>query len=74
MTRRELALGDRTLFGPPPSSLLPATTDEELTAFIRDDLEHFWYPATRKLTPWYADIWVDLGLVTVARATVTLTT
>ena len=51
VTRRELALGDRTLFGPPPSSLLPATTDEELAAFIRDDLEHFWYPATRKLAP-----------------------
>ena len=74
VTRRELALGDRTLFGPPPSSLLPATTDEELAAFIRDDLEHFWYPATRKLTPWYTDIWVDLGLITVARAGVTLTT
>lgn len=68
VTRRELALGDRTLFGPPPSSLPPATTDEELAAFIRDDLEHFWYPATRKLTPWYTDIWVDLGLITVARA------
>ncbi|TCN42981.1 hypothetical protein EV644_102383 [Kribbella orskensis] len=74
VTRRELALGDRSLFGPPPSSLLSATTDEELAAFIRDDLEHFWYPATRKLTPWYTDIWVDLGLITVARAAVTLTT
>jgi hypothetical protein len=72
VTRRELALGDRALFGPPPSSLLPATTDEELTAFIRHDLEHFWYPAARKWTRWYADIWVDHGLITVARAGVTL--
>ena len=29
---------------------------------------------TRKRTPWYADIWVDLSLLTIARAHVTLTT
>jgi hypothetical protein len=28
----------------------------------------------RKRTPWYADIWVDLSLLTIARAHVTLTT
>jgi hypothetical protein len=74
VTRRELAIGNRTLYGPAPSELLPATTDEELFAFIRRDLRQFWLPATRKRSNWYADIWVDLSLLTIARAHVTLAT
>ena len=74
VTRRELAIGNRTLFGPTPAELLPATTDEELFAFVRRDLRDFWLPATRKRTNWYADIWVDLSLLTLARAHVTLAT
>ncbi|WP_328521806.1 nucleotidyltransferase domain-containing protein [Kribbella sp. NBC_00359] len=74
VTRRELALSNLSLFGPPPSSLLPATSDAELAAFVRRDLRDFWFPVTRKRTPWYADIWVDLSLLTIARAHVTLTT
>jgi hypothetical protein len=74
VTRRELALSNFSLFGPPPSSLLPATTDAELADFIRQDLQEFWLPAVDRRTNWYADIWVDLTLVTIARAQVTLTT
>ncbi|WP_328998822.1 nucleotidyltransferase domain-containing protein [Kribbella sp. NBC_00709] len=74
VTRRELAIGNRALFGPAPSELLPETTDEELFAFIRHDLDDFWLPATRKRSNWYADIWVDLSLLTIARAHVTLAT
>jgi hypothetical protein len=74
VTRRELAIGNRTLYGPAPSELLPPTTDEELFAFIRRDLRQFWLPATRKRSNWYADIWVDLSLLTIARAHVTLAT
>jgi predicted nucleotidyltransferase len=74
VTRRELAIGNRTLFGPTPAELLPAVTDEELFAFVRRDLREFWLPATRKRANWYADIWVDLGLLTIARAHVTLAT
>jgi hypothetical protein len=72
VTRRELMLGDLSIYGPAPSSLLPATTDAELAAFIRQDLETFWYPAARKWKRWWADVWVDHGLITVARAGVTL--
>jgi hypothetical protein len=72
VTRRELLLGDLSIYGPAPSSLLPATTDAELAAFIRQDLETFWYPAARAWKRWWADVWVDGGLVTVARAGVTL--
>lgn len=72
VTRRELALGNKSLYGPPPTSLLPAISDAEVAAFIRADLQSFWLPVTARRKPWYADIWVDLGLVTVARAHVTL--
>ncbi|MEV0801151.1 nucleotidyltransferase domain-containing protein [Kribbella sp. NPDC050281] len=74
VTRRELALSNVSLFGPPPSSLLPATSDAELSAFIRRDLREFWLPAVARRTNWYVDIWVDLSLLTLARAHVTLTT
>lgn len=74
VTRRELALSNVSLFGPPPSALLPPTTDAELADFIRQDLREFWLPAVDRRTNWYADVWVDLGLLTIARAHVTLTT
>lgn len=72
VTRRELHTGDMTLFGPSPRELLPPVTDEELAAFIRADLRDFWLPATAKPVRWLQDIWVDLGLLTLGRATVTL--
>ncbi|MEU8226521.1 nucleotidyltransferase domain-containing protein [Kribbella sp. NPDC048915] len=74
VTRRELAIGNRTLYGPAPFELLPPTSDDELFAFIRRDLREFWLPATDKRSNWYADIWVDLSLLTIARAHVTLAT
>ncbi|HEY3556268.1 MAG TPA: nucleotidyltransferase domain-containing protein [Kribbella sp.] len=74
VTRRELATGNRTLFGPAPAELLPAVSDEELFAFVRSDLHDFWLPATRKRGHWYEDVWVDLSLLTIARAHVTLAT
>jgi predicted nucleotidyltransferase len=38
VSRRELHTGGLTLYGPPPTELLPAVTDAELAAFIRADL------------------------------------
>jgi predicted nucleotidyltransferase len=73
VSRRELHTGDLSLFGPSPRALLPAVSDAELAAFIRTDLRTFWLPATAKPVRWLQDVWVDLGLLTVARATVTLT-
>jgi hypothetical protein len=74
VTRRELAIGNRTIYGPAPHELLPPVSDDELFAFIRRDLREFWLPATEKRSNWYADIWVDLSLLTIARAQVTLAT
>jgi Nucleotidyltransferase domain len=72
VTRRELHTGDLALFGPPPSALLPPVSDEELAAFVRADLRDFWLPATAMPVRWLQDAWVDLGLLTLGRASVTL--
>lgn len=72
VTRRELLDGGLTLYGPTPAELLPPLTPGQLEDFIRRDLKEFWLPATRKPRLWMRDIWVDLGLLVLARATVTL--
>ncbi|NUP46573.1 MAG: nucleotidyltransferase [Catenulispora sp.] len=72
VTRRELLDGGLVLHGPAPTELLPPLAPGELEAFIRRDLAEFWLPATRRPRLWMRDIWVDLGLLVLARATVTL--
>jgi hypothetical protein len=72
VTRRELHQGGLSLLGPAPAGVVPPVTDQELAGFIRADLRDFWYPVTAEAEPWQRDIWVDLGLLTLARARVTL--
>ncbi|NUS04207.1 MAG: nucleotidyltransferase [Nonomuraea sp.] len=72
VTRRELHTAPVVLHGPPPAGLLPAVSDAELTGFVRGDLRDFWLEKTKGRRRWLREIWVDLGLLTVARATVTL--
>ncbi|MEV0349514.1 nucleotidyltransferase domain-containing protein [Nonomuraea sp. NPDC050680] len=72
VTRRELHSGALELYGEPPAGLLPPVSDEELSGFIRADLRDFWLVKTRGRKRWLQDVWVDLGMITVARATVTL--
>jgi len=72
VTRRELALGGLCLLGPAAAGVVPAVSDVELAGYIRRDLRDFWYPATARPELWLRDIWVDLGMLTLARATVTL--
>jgi hypothetical protein len=72
VSRRELLQGGRCLLGPAPATVLPAVTDAELATYIRGDLRDYWYPHTSQPDLWHADIWVDLGMLTLARATVTL--
>ncbi|MGW5772004.1 nucleotidyltransferase domain-containing protein [Streptomyces longwoodensis] len=72
VTRRELLEGGLTLYCPPPVELLPPLLPGQLEDFIRRDLAEFWLPATGKPHLWLRDIWVDLGLLVLARATVTL--
>ncbi|WP_369245774.1 nucleotidyltransferase [Streptomyces sp. R41] len=72
VTRRELHAFGLVLHGKPPEDLLPPTPDRELTAFVVRDQKDFWRPAVRKARLWKQNVWVDLGMVTFARATVTL--
>jgi hypothetical protein len=72
VTRRELCQGGLSLLGPAPATVVPPVTDQELADYIRGDLRDFWYPSTAQADLWLRDIWVDLGLLTFARATVTL--
>jgi hypothetical protein len=72
VTRRELCQGGLCLLGPAPATVVPPVTDQELADYIRGDLRDFWYPSTARADLWLRDIWVDLGLLTFARATVTL--
>ncbi|MER6269947.1 nucleotidyltransferase [Streptomyces sp900105755] len=71
VTRRELHAFGRVLHGRAPAGLLPPVTDRELGDFVVRDQRDYWRPVVGKAAPWTRDVWVDLGLITFARATVT---
>jgi hypothetical protein len=52
--------------------VLPPVTGGQLAGFVAGDLGSFWLPSLDHRERWDRDIWVDLGLLTLARATVTL--
>jgi Nucleotidyltransferase domain len=73
VTRRELHDFGLVLYGEAPAALLPPVTGDQLAEFVVQDLEGFWLPALDDHPErWNRDIWVDLGLLTLARAAVTL--
>jgi hypothetical protein len=73
VTRRELHSFGRVLLGKPPAQLLPPVSDRELADFVVRDQREFWRPALDNAPLWTRDVWVDdLGLLTFARASVTL--
>ena len=72
VTRRELTQGGLSLHGPAPVGLVPPVSDQELAGYIRGHLRDYWYPRTGRPELWQNDVWVDLGLLTLARASVTL--
>ncbi|WP_314222392.1 nucleotidyltransferase domain-containing protein [Streptomyces zaehneri] len=72
VTRRELHDFGRVLHGKPPGALLPPVPDRALGDFVVRDQRDFWRPAVDKAHLWRENVWVDLGLLTFARATVTV--
>jgi hypothetical protein len=72
ISRRELRAGGLCLCGPDPGTVVPAISDQELADYVRTDLRDYWYPKTGNPALWLRDIWVDLGMLTLARASVTL--
>ncbi|GAA3890484.1 nucleotidyltransferase domain-containing protein [Streptomyces lacrimifluminis] len=72
VTRRELHTFGRVLYGQTPGELLPPVSDRQLADFVVRDQRDFLRPAVDKARLWTQDVWVDYGLVTFARAKVTL--
>ncbi|MET9965877.1 nucleotidyltransferase domain-containing protein [Streptomyces sp. NPDC006356] len=72
VTRRELHAFGRVLHGRAPAGLLPPVPDRELADFVVRDQRDFWRPAVDNAPLWTRDVWVDLGTITFARASVTL--
>ncbi|WP_285777299.1 nucleotidyltransferase domain-containing protein [Microtetraspora sp. NBRC 13810] len=70
--RRELLTDGVALIGPPPTGLVPAVSDQELTRFIRTELDGYWRRVAGRRRLWLRDMWVDAGPLSLARATVTL--
>ncbi|MGC0332753.1 hypothetical protein RKD23_005743 [Streptomyces sp. SAI-170] len=72
VTRTELHAFGRVLHGRPPAGLLPPVPDGQLTRFVVRDQRDYWRPALADARLWTRDVWVDLGLLTFARASATL--
>ncbi|MFG2952777.1 nucleotidyltransferase [Streptomyces sp. NPDC048291] len=71
VTRRELHAFGRVLHGRAPAGLLPAVGDRELGDYVVRDQRDYWRRAVDKAPLWTRDVWVDLGMITFARAGVT---
>jgi hypothetical protein len=72
VTRRELSDFGLVLYGETAAARFPPVTDEQLAEFVVQNMESFWLPSLDHRERWDRDIWVDLGLLTLARAMVTL--
>ena len=73
IARAELLQGGITVLGPCPAQFLPPVDDAALRAAARAELTGYWAGAVRKPLLWLRDGYVDLGLITLARAEATLT-
>ncbi|MBM7806855.1 hypothetical protein JOD57_002692 [Geodermatophilus bullaregiensis] len=73
IARAEVLRGGITVLGPDPAQLLPPVDDAALRAAARAEFTGYWSGAVRKPWLWLQDGYVDLGLVTLARAEATLT-
>ncbi|MFD3473650.1 nucleotidyltransferase domain-containing protein [Streptomyces sp. NPDC058695] len=72
ITRRELHTYGLVLHGDPIAGTLPPVEDRTLREYILTDLTGYWRPRTGRPELWLENVWVDLGLMVLARATVTL--
>ncbi|MGX1671009.1 nucleotidyltransferase domain-containing protein [Streptomyces sp. NPDC055400] len=72
ITRRELHTYGLVLHGDPIAGTLPPVDDRTLREYILTDLAGYWRPRTGRPELWLENVWVDLGLMVLARATVTL--
>lgn len=72
VTRTGLHAFGRVLHGRSPAGLLPPVPKGQLAEFVVRDQRDYWRPALDNASLWTRDVWVDLGLLTFARASATL--
>jgi hypothetical protein len=72
VTRSELHTFGRVLAGRPPAGLLPPVPRRQLAEYVVRDQRDYWRPALGDAGLWTQDVWVDLGLLTFARARATV--
>ncbi len=73
VARAELQTFGRTLFGPPPGATFPVVSAAQLRDAVRGELTGYWRNAVRRRPlVWLDTTYVDLGLITLARADATL--
>jgi hypothetical protein len=73
VARAELLRHGITVLGPEPAALFAPVDAAALRAAARSELTGFWAGAVAKPRLWTQDVYVDLGLLTVARVEATLT-
>jgi hypothetical protein len=73
VARAELLRHGITVLGPEPADLFPPVDAAALRAAARSELTGFWARAVATPHLWTQDVYVDLGLLTVARVEATLT-
>jgi hypothetical protein len=73
IARAELLEFGITVYGPTPEQLIPPVTRAELDAAVREELSGYWRGVVAKPHLWLQDVFVDIGLFTLARAEATLT-
>jgi hypothetical protein len=73
VARAELLRHGITVLGPEPASLFPPVDAAELRVAARAELTGFWAGAVAKPHLWTQDVYVDLGLMTLARVEATVT-
>jgi Nucleotidyltransferase domain len=72
IARAELLADPVVVAGPPPSAWLPPMPDATLRDAARAELAGYWMTALRKRSIWLEDVYVDVGLTTLARADATI--
>jgi hypothetical protein len=72
VVRAELLRHGVTVIGPPPAELFPPVSDAQLADAARAELTGYWSGALAKRHLWLQDVYVDLGLTTLARVEATL--
>lgn len=72
IARAELLAERVVVVGPPPSAWLAPLSESALRDAARAELAGYWTTALRKRSIWLEDVYVDVGLTTLARADATI--